>query len=79
LISSPSCISRQAIAYWGLWFTTATLWLLVLVVHEALAANLRQPPQLKWVWWLLGGYMAAVLYLTIQFVVRFRRADVADP
>src|SRR3954471_11230132 len=51
---------RDSIVRWGLWFTAATLWLVVLVIHEAMAANLRQPPQLQSVWWLLAGYGTAV-------------------
>jgi uncharacterized membrane protein len=63
--------TRQAIARWGLWFTAATLWMLALVFHQAMDANLRQPPQLQSFWWLLGGYLATLLFLVFQLVARF--------
>lgn len=65
--------TRRGIALWGVWFTAATLWLLALLFHQAMVANLRQPPQLEWFWSLLGGYMAIVSYLVIQLILRFRR------
>src|SRR4051812_34383667 len=44
--------TRDSIVRCGLWFTAATLWLVVLVVHEAMVANLRQPPHCNQ----FGGY-----------------------
>jgi hypothetical protein len=67
--------TRRSIVRWGLWFTAATLWLVVLVIHEAMAANLRQPPQLQSVWWLLAGYGTGVVLLLIQLVTRFMRTE----
>jgi uncharacterized membrane protein len=65
--------TRRAIAQWGIWFTAATLWLLALVFHEAMAANLRQPPQMKSIWCMLGGYLLLVLVMVIQLIARFWR------
>jgi serine/threonine-protein kinase len=65
--------TRKVIARWGLWFAAATLWMLALVFHEVMVANLRQPPQVRSFWWLLGGYLAIVFLLVIQLVVRFSR------
>jgi hypothetical protein len=65
--------TRRAIARWGLWFTAATLWLLTFVFHQAMAANLRQPPQMKSIWWMLGGYLLVVLFMVIQLIARFWR------
>jgi serine/threonine-protein kinase len=65
--------SRRAISRWSLYLIAATFWLLALIAHEAMAANLRQPPQLKVVWWLLGGFFAIVFLMSIQLIVRFRK------
>jgi serine/threonine-protein kinase len=56
---------------WGLWFAAATLWLLALVFHESILANLRQPPRLENIWWLLGGYLAVVAFLLVRLLARF--------
>lgn len=66
--------TRQALVNWNMWFMAATMWLLALIFHDALEANLRQPPQLESAWWLLGGYAAVVVILLTQLVTHFRRA-----
>jgi hypothetical protein len=71
LAPEREAMTRQAIARWGLWFAAATLWMFALVFHQAMAANLSQPPQLQSFWWLLGGYLAIVLFLVLQLVVSF--------
>jgi uncharacterized membrane protein len=65
--------SRRALAEWGLWFGGATLWYMVLVLHDALKANLRQPPRLEFIWWMLAGYLAIVGYLIYRMIMRFGR------
>lgn len=65
--------TRGSIVRWGLWFFAATLWLLALIIHEALAANFRQPPQMRWHWWLLGGYLVSLGFLLTRLLRFFRR------
>ena len=65
--------TRRVLAEWGYWFAAATLWLLTFVFHEAMVANLRQPPQMQPMGWLLGTYFVVVAGLVIQLIFRFRR------
>lgn len=65
--------TRRAIARWGLWFTAATLWLMVFVFHEAMRANFRDPPHTVSMWWLLGSYLTVVTVLVAQLLIRFWR------
>src|SRR5262245_33671517 len=67
--------TRQALVDWSTWLMAATLWLLALIFHDAINANLRQPPQLESAWWLFGGYVAVVVILMTQLITRFRRAS----
>jgi serine/threonine-protein kinase len=39
--------TRRALVDWTMWFMAATLWLLALMFHDAMNANLRQPPRLE--------------------------------
>ncbi len=65
--------TRRYLDNWGLTFAAITLWLLVLIFHKAMTANLRQPPQMESAWWLLGGYFTIVVVLVIQLIRRFWR------
>jgi hypothetical protein len=38
-----------------------------------MAANLRQPPQMKSMGWMLGGYLLLVVFMVIQLIARFWR------
>lgn len=67
--------ARRMVAQWGLWFTAATLWFMALIFHETLAANFRQPPQLHSLWWLIGGYMAAVVFSVFRLTKNLRPAN----
>ncbi len=67
--------TRRVLTNWGLWFAAATLWFTVVLFHDVLLANLRQPVQLKWLWPLLGGYLAVVGYLLVALIVRFYRVE----
>lgn len=65
--------SRRAIADWLLWFTAATLWFLALIFHKAMAANLRQPPEMPSPWWIIGTFLAIITAMVVQLFLRFRR------
>lgn len=62
-------------AVWSYWFAALTLWLLAIVFHAALVANLKQPPQLASLWSLLGVYLLLTVVLLIALVRRFRRKE----
>ncbi|HEX4414739.1 MAG TPA: DUF1648 domain-containing protein [Lacipirellulaceae bacterium] len=65
----------QFLSTWMLWFAACTLWLLAIVFHAALIANLQKPPQLMPIWWPLSGFLAAVMALLFTLMQRFRRTD----
>ena len=65
----------QFLTTWMLWFAACTLWLLAIVLHAAMVANLQRPPQLMPMWWLLGGFLAAVMALLFVLMRRFRRTE----
>jgi serine/threonine-protein kinase len=67
--------TRQALIDWTMWFMAATVWQLALIFHDAIDANLRQPPRLEMAWWLIGGYAAVVVILLAQLIARFRRGQ----
>jgi uncharacterized membrane protein len=73
LTSEREAETRRTVAQWGLWFTAATLWLLALLFHQAVAASFRVPPRLESMWWLLAVYLMVVSCMVIQLVARFWR------
>jgi uncharacterized membrane protein len=58
---------------WMLWFAALTLWLLAIVFHSAMVANLQQQPRLISLWWMLGGFLVAVSAMLFVLLRRFRR------
>jgi uncharacterized membrane protein len=68
--------TRQFITTWMLWFAALVLWFLAIMFHGVLVANLQQPPRLFSMWWLLGGFFAAMGVLLFAIFRRFRRRDV---
>ncbi|HEX5472380.1 MAG TPA: DUF1648 domain-containing protein [Lacipirellulaceae bacterium] len=69
--------TRRYIENWTLTFAAITLWLLVLIFHDGLAANLRQPTHLEFAWYFLGAYFLVVIVLLIQLIRRFWRTPQA--
>jgi uncharacterized membrane protein len=65
----------QFFTTWSRWFAALTLWLLAIVFHAALVANLKQPAQLSPLWSLLGVYLLSTVVLLIALVRRFRRTS----
>lgn len=53
--------------------------MIALLFHDAMAANLRQPPHLQWMWWLLGLYLALITCLVIQLIAHFQRIPEGGP
>ena len=65
--------TRQYLTSWGLSLAAVTLWLLVMIWHEAMSANLQQPPQMESVWYMMGGFFGVVVTLVVQLILRFSR------
>jgi uncharacterized membrane protein len=60
---------------WMLWFAALTLWLLAIVFHAVMVANLQQQPRLIGVWWLLGAFLTAMALMLFTMLRRFRRTE----
>jgi hypothetical protein len=61
------------------WFGAASLLLLILILREALAANLSPEPVLDSTsaWWWLGLYFLYTTIWLVRFLARFRKPDAA--
>jgi hypothetical protein len=54
------------------------MWFLALVLHDTIWANLRQPPQMQLIWWLVAGYFALDAVLLIRLILHFYRKPATD-
>jgi uncharacterized membrane protein len=67
--------TRQFISAWMLWFAVLVLWLLAVVFHAVMVANLQQQPRLTGIWGLLGGFLTAIAVMLLAILRRFRRTN----